>query len=164
MGKVIKQNTGSSNILEYHENKLKGLGYKFTKSRRIIMRVLSEDSKLLDADSIYMLAKSYEPKVGIATVYRTLELLTRLNLICRIILGSEKSYYMLSKDCRKETSIYMICDNCKRIIANNKCLNSSIKIRLRDDAEENILKNCKIKIDNYQVFFTGLCDKCSKQL
>jgi Fur family ferric uptake transcriptional regulator len=96
MRKVIKQHTDSSNILEYHENKLKELGYRFTKSRRIILRALSEGSKLLDADSIYMLVKRYDPKIGIATVYRTLELLTRLNLICRVFFGSEKSYYMLS--------------------------------------------------------------------
>ena len=68
--------------------------------------------------------------------------------------------YMLSDDCMKHTSVYMICDNCKSIITNNECLNHAIKIRLREDAEKNILDNCKLKIDNFQVVFKGLCDKC----
>ncbi|GAJ15907.1 unnamed protein product, partial [marine sediment metagenome] len=41
------------------------------------------------------------------------ELLNRLQIICRIIFGSGKTYYMLAKDCHKQTFIYMICNNCK---------------------------------------------------
>jgi Fur family ferric uptake transcriptional regulator len=105
--------------------------------------------------------KNVDPTIGVATVYRTLELLTRLKIVCRIILGSGRSYYMLSQECAKETFIYMICDNCKKIITNNQCLKSAVKVRLKENAEETILKNCKLQVDNYQILFTGLCDDCS---
>ena len=64
----------------------------------------------------------------------------------------------------KETLIYIICNNCKIIITNTECLKSVIRIRLKENAEETILKNCKLQVYNYQIFFTGLCDECRKSL
>lgn len=155
MARVKKSKIG------FWEDRLKELGYKSTKPRRAIINILSENQKLYKADEIYFMVKKSYPEIGIATVYRTLELLSRLNLICKISLGSDKSYYMLSRDCKKETAVYMICDNCGEIIVNNKCLQSAIRIRMVNDAEKHIFKNCKLKIDKYQIFFSGICDKCS---
>ncbi len=152
--------TNSEKSKKFWEDKLKTLGYKSTKPRKAIINVLSRNSNLYKADDIYFMVKKEHPEIGIATVYRTLELLSRLNLICKISLGSDKSYYMLSRNCKKETMVYMICDKCGTIIVNNKCLNSAIRIRMIDDAEKHIFKNCKLKIDKYQIFFSGICDKC----
>ncbi len=148
-------------ILTAQEKKLTRLGYRFTGQRRIILEALTSEHKLFDAESIFIKAKKMDPSIGIATVYRTLELLSRLNLICKVSVGVEKSMYMLAEDCEKETSVYMICDNCKKIITNNDCLKNALKIRLRDDAEKYILKNCNLKIDKFQVVFKGLCDECT---
>lgn len=147
--------------LSSQEKKLTRLGYKFTGQRRKILEALSSEHRLFDAESIFIKAKKTDPSIGIATVYRTLELLTRLNLICKVSVGTEKSMYMLADDCEKETSVYMVCDQCKKVITNNDCLKNALKIRLREDAEENILKNCNLKIDKFQVVFKGLCDECS---
>ncbi|MBM3707329.1 MAG: transcriptional repressor [Actinobacteria bacterium] len=163
MGEILKESPADyDGWLFILEKKLKDLGYKFTGQRKLILEALSSELKLFDAESVFMEARKADPSIGIATVYRTLELLSRLNLICKISVGMDKSMYMLSYDCRKETSVYMICDNCKRVITNNTCLKSAVKIRLKEDAEDNILKNCNLKIDKFQVVFTGLCDKCIK--
>ncbi len=146
---------------KYYEEKITNSGFKVTKPRDIIIEVLSGANNLLTADDVYMEVKNVDPSIGVATVYRTLELLTRLKIVCRIILGSGRSYYMLSRECAKETFIYMICNNCKKIITNNQCLQSAVKVRLRENAEETIMKNCKLQVDNYQILFTGLCDDCS---
>jgi len=146
---------------KYYEEKITNSGFKVTKPRDIIIEVLSGANNLLTADDVYMEVKNVDPSIGVATVYRTLELLTRLKIVCRIILGSGRSYYMLSRECAKETFIYMICNNCKKIITNNQCLQSAVKVRLRENAEETIMKNCKLQVDNYQILFTGLCEDCS---
>jgi len=166
MGKVLKDDLNNQNstseLLIILEKKLKKLGYKFTGQRRLILEILSSEPKLFDAESIFMEVKKIDPTIGIATIYRTLDVLSKLNLICKITVGLDKSMYMLSEDCRKELSVYMICDSCKKIITNNECLNSAIKIRLKEDAESSILKNCNLKIDKFQVVFSGLCDDCIK--
>ena len=163
MGKIIKEDFADySDKLMTLEKKLTNLGYKFTGQRKIVLQALGSDNKLFDADTIFMEVKKIDPSVGISTVYRALELLSRLKLICRISVGTDKSMYMLSDNCRKDTSVYMVCDNCKRIITNNECLNSAIIIRLREGAEKNIFKNCKLMIDKFQIVFSGLCEDCSK--
>lgn len=148
--------------IKYWETKLKEQGYKFSTPRKFILKLLREENRLLSADDIYMKLKELDSNIGIATVYRTLDLLHRLSLICKINVGTDKSLYMLSKKCKEEVSNYLICENCGKIVLNNKCLKSAIKIRLKDDAEKNIYDNCKLKINNFQVFFSGLCDKCSE--
>ncbi len=161
MAKIIKDGHKYNYLLEQQEKKLVQLGYKFTGQRKIIFETLLSEHRLFDAESVFIKAKEKDPSVGIATVYRTLELLSRLKLICKIDIGTEKSMYMLDVDCNKETSVYMICTNCKKVITNNDCLKSAVKIRLREDAEKNILENCNLKIDNFQVVFKGLCDDCN---
>lgn len=157
----VDKNIEEKNQEKYYEDKIASSGFKVTKPREIIIKILSKVSRLLTADDIYMEVKNEDPSIGVATVYRTLELLTRLKIVCRIILGSGRSYYMLSRECARETFTYMICNNCKKIITNNECLKSAVKVRLRENAEETILKNCKLQVDNYQILFTGLCDDCS---
>jgi len=158
---AVVDNIEENNQKKYYEDKITSSGFKLTKPRDIIMKILSRVSNLLTADDIYMEVKNEDSSIGIATVYRTLELLTRLKIVCRIILGSGCSYYMLSRECAKETFTYMICNKCKKIITNNQCLSSAVKVRLRENAEETILKNCKLQIDNYQILFTGLCEDCN---
>jgi len=158
----INDNLDEKNQKKYYADKITSSGFKVTKPRDVIISVLSGANNLLTADDVYMEIRNVDSSIGVATVYRTLELLTRLKIVCRIILGSGRSYYMLSRECAKETFIYMICNNCKKIITNNQCLKSAIKVRLRENAEETILKNCKLQVDNYQILFTGLCDDCSK--
>jgi len=163
MGEVLKENPESyDGLLLILEKKLKDLGYKFTGQRKLILEALSSKLELFDAESVFMKVRKADISIGIATIYRTLELLSRLNLICKINIGMDKSMYMLSEDCRKETSVYMVCDNCKRVITNNECLKNAVKIRLKENAEDNILKNCSLKIDKFQIVFTGLCDQCIK--
>jgi len=163
MGEVLKENPESyDGLLLILEKKLKYLGYKFTGQRKLILEALSSKLELFDAESVFMKVRKADISIGIATIYRTLELLSRLNLICKINIGMDKSMYMLSEDCRKETSVYMVCDNCKRVITNNECLKNAVKIRLKENAEDNILKNCSLKIDKFQIVFTGLCDQCIK--
>jgi len=159
--KISKKNLNNKRVNLFKE-KITKAGYKLTKSREAIIKIMGEASKLYDADSLYLRVKKDNLDIGIATVYRTLELLSRLQIICKITFGSGKTYYMLTEDCHKQTSIYMVCNNCKKIITNNKFLNNSIEVRLRDNAEKYILDNCNFKIENYQVLFTGLCDECNK--
>ena len=147
--------------VNFFEENLREKGYRYSRPRELILKVLHKNQKLLSADDIYMLLKEEEPSIGIATVYRTLELLSRLDLICRINMGTEKTMYMLSPNCREKLSSFLVCENCGKVVLDNPCLKNAIKVRLKDDAQENVYRNCKLKINNFQVFFSGLCDKCS---
>jgi Fur family ferric uptake transcriptional regulator len=142
------------------EDRLSDLGYKVTGPRKLILKLMEKQPSLVDAYQLFLEVRKKDPKIGIATVYRTLELLTRLKIVHRVSVGMDKSLYMLAGG-SKHASVYMVCEKCKSVIIDNECLKDAIKIRLKEGAEKNILKNCNIKIDNFQIAFTGLCDKCS---
>jgi len=142
------------------EKKLKQKGYRLTQPRKIILESLSRYEEPRTAENIYLMIQKQDSSIGLATVYRTLELLVELNLVAKISFGSDKSFYIFADTNTQNIPNYLICKKCGRIITNNKCLDNAIKIRLIEDAEKNIFKNCGIRIEGYQIFFAGLCDKC----
>ena len=64
---------------------LKEKGLKVTRQRLVVLEVLAEnDTKHLTAEEIYESVKVENPDIGLATVYRTVQLLLELELIDRI--------------------------------------------------------------------------------
>jgi Fur family ferric uptake transcriptional regulator len=73
-------------------------GLKMTEQRRIISRVLSEAQDHPDVESIYRRASSIDPKISIATVYRTMRLLEDANVIDRHDFGDGRARYEENRD------------------------------------------------------------------
>ena len=64
---------------------LKEKGLKVTRQRLVVLEVLAEnEEKHLTAEEIYDKVKVENPDIGLATVYRTIQLLSELHLIDRI--------------------------------------------------------------------------------
>lgn len=59
-------------------------GYRITQSRRAVIRVLLEDNGFASPSEIWERAVEYYPRIGLVTVYRTLDLLSRLGFVRRI--------------------------------------------------------------------------------
>ena len=66
------------------EQQLNTQGVRLTASRRIVMNIIVNSPKALTPLEIYDLARQQSTKLGLVTVYRTLEILERHNLIERI--------------------------------------------------------------------------------
>jgi len=58
-------------------------GLKMTDQRRIIAQVLSEASDHPDVDQVYRRAADLDPRISIATVYRTVRLFEEANILSR---------------------------------------------------------------------------------
>lgn len=58
-------------------------GLKMTGQRKIILRVLDEAADHPAVETVYERARSIDPSISMATVYRTLNLLDELNLVVR---------------------------------------------------------------------------------
>ncbi len=56
-------------------------GLRMTGQRRLIARILSDSEDHPDAESVYRRVKRIEPKVSLATVYRTLRLFAETGII-----------------------------------------------------------------------------------
>jgi Fur family ferric uptake transcriptional regulator len=68
-------------------------GMKMTGQRRIIAQVLSDSTDHPDVEQVYHRASEIDPKISIATVYRTLRLFDIANIINRHDFGDGRSRY-----------------------------------------------------------------------
>jgi len=64
-----------------------------TDQRRVISRVLSEAHDHPDVEQIYRRAVALDPKISIATVYRTMKLYEDANIIDRLDFGDGRARY-----------------------------------------------------------------------
>jgi Fur family ferric uptake transcriptional regulator len=68
-------------------------GMKMTGQRRIIARVLSEASDHPDVEEVYRRAVRLDPRISIATVYRTVRLFEEASILERRDFGDGRSRY-----------------------------------------------------------------------
>lgn len=73
-------------------------GMKMTEQRRVIARVLSDATDHPDVEQVYKRAVDIDPRISLATVYRTLRLLDVANIIDRLDFGDGRSRYEAADD------------------------------------------------------------------
>lgn len=71
-------------------------GLKMTGPRRVIARVLSEADGHPDVDELHRLAHKLDPRISLATVYRTVRLFEQHGILERRNLGSRRARYEMS--------------------------------------------------------------------
>jgi Fur family ferric uptake transcriptional regulator len=68
-------------------------GLKMTEQRRVIARVLSEAADHPDVEAVHRRASEIDPKISIATVYRTVRLFEEANILERHDFGDGRARY-----------------------------------------------------------------------
>jgi Fur family ferric uptake transcriptional regulator len=68
-------------------------GLKMTEQRRVIAQVLSESDDHPDVEALYRRATEIDPRISIATVYRTVKLFEEANILERHDFGDGRARY-----------------------------------------------------------------------
>src|SRR5579859_1960896 len=68
-------------------------GLKMTEQRRVIARVLSDSADHPDVEQVYRRATEIDPRISIATVYRTVRLFEEANILARHDFGDGRARY-----------------------------------------------------------------------
>lgn len=68
-------------------------GLKMTEQRRVIARVLASSPDHPDVDQLYQRASRLDPKISIATVYRTVKLFEEAGILARHDFGDGRARY-----------------------------------------------------------------------
>ncbi len=71
-------------------------GMKMTGQRRVIARVLSDASDHPDVEEVYRRALDIDPRISIATVYRTIRLFDEADIIDRLDFGDGRARYEIA--------------------------------------------------------------------
>ena len=139
-------------------HRFEGHASRLTAPREAILEFLSRSSKHMSAKEIYAsLHRSY-PGMGLSTVYRTLDLLARMGIVTKLILGDGQSRYEFKSSKKKDHHHHLICTTCGRIINYSEFLDEELSLIKK--TEERLAKKYDFKIFDHNIEFLGLCNKC----
>jgi Fur family ferric uptake transcriptional regulator len=135
---------------------LKKKGCKLTTQRRAVLDVLNEHrGEHLSTEEIYEKVKGKYPEIGLATVYRTVQLFEDMKIIDRLNFDDGCSRYELSSQGDDHHHHHLICDGCGKVL--------EVEEDLLDDLEKQIEQSYKFHITDHKVKFYGLCDECQQK-
>jgi len=153
-----KMTSLSDKEASWHYSKLSKYCCRLTKPRQAILDVLNYTGKHLHAEQIYKATSKLSPDVGLATIYRNLELLVRIGLVWKFDAGDNKARYEIAKRPEEGHHHHLICKKCNSIIDYSDSIDNEkdfIKVR-----EKNLANKYNFKIENHCIDFFGLCNKC----
>ena len=68
-------------------------GLRITEQRRIIARVISDSEDHPDVEELYARASAIDPRISLATVYRTVKLLEEAGILDKLEFGDGRARY-----------------------------------------------------------------------
>lgn len=127
---------------------------RLTPQRAAVVNVLIANADdHLSAEEIYMHTKELHKEIGLATVYRNLELLEKLEIIHRFDYGDGQSRYEIRLDDGEEHyHHHLICKKCGFIDEFHSDLLEAIEKRIEEEKDFEVTDHC--------LRFFGLCAKC----
>lgn len=139
--------------IEAIKKHLHAASYKLTPQREATVRVLLEhEEDHLSAEDVYLLVKSKSPEIGLATVYRTLELLSELKIVDKINFGDGVSRYDVRDEGETHHHHHLICTECGSV--------TEIKTYLLTDAEQFVQEEAQFEVHDHRLTFYGVCRDC----
>ena len=148
------ENMEYDSLLVKFKDILKHNNLKFTKQRESVLKIMYNNDDHFSPESLHTLLKESCPElnVGIATVYRTLNLLEDSDIVTSLSFGSSGKKFELGN---KPHHDHMICKMCDEII------------EFEDDAIENrqeeIADKYGFKLTSHMMQLYGICKKCQKK-
>jgi len=139
-------------------HRFEGHASRLTAPRQAILEFLSKSSKHQSAKEIYASLHRAYPDLGLSTVYRTLNLLARMGIVAKLSLGDGQSRYEFKSKKKEEHHHHLICTNCGKIIDYSEFLDE--ELRLVKKTEESLEKKYNFIIQDHNIEFLGICDKC----
>jgi Fur family ferric uptake transcriptional regulator len=127
-------------------------GHKLTPQRWAIINIfLLNKGRHLSADEVYSLLRQMDPKYGIATVYRTLDVLVDAEVLKKLEFGDGRSRFELN-DRRCHRHLHLVCVRCGQV--------SEFEDDLMDSIEAVVSQRAHFKVLDQVAKFYGLCTCC----
>lgn len=128
---------------------LRKKGYRLTPQRIMVVDVLHRVEHHISAEEIFNQVKSVYPYANISTVYRTLELMKKLDLITEVEMGDGcVRYHLLEKGHHH----HLVCSKCGKVM--------DMPESLLQELEKRLSRDYHFKADLKHIAVFGLCSDC----
>jgi Fur family ferric uptake transcriptional regulator len=123
---------------------------KMTPQRRAILKIIYRSKDHLTPADIYRRANAEYPGIGLVTTYRTIELLARLNLLCKVHSEEGCQNYLLRRPV--EHHHHLVCSICGTVKEFTDCNLS--------DIEQKLAMETGFAVNGHLLEFQGICPGC----
>lgn len=128
---------------------LRNRGLKLTQARNAVLQVLGAAPDHLRVTEVYRRARRIAPRIGLASVYRTMELLARLNLVRPVHMEHRHRHYARTD---KVHGHHLVCNGCGLVVEFSDC-------RV-DRLARSLARRTRFLIDDHSIELYGRCPKC----
>ncbi|MBO8167585.1 MAG: transcriptional repressor [Thermoanaerobacteraceae bacterium] len=151
---MIQQlNKGDNQVKKIYEL-LKENDFKITPQRKVILNLFFDRiGEHLSAEEVYNILQENHPEIGLATVYRTLDLFAELDVLQKMSFDDGKNRYELNNN-EIHHHHHLICVDCGKV--------TEFSDDLLEALEEQITRKTKFKINDHKVKFYGICKDCQE--
>jgi Fur family ferric uptake transcriptional regulator len=127
---------------------LKAAGHKLTPQRRAVVAAVLKADKSVTPQQLHRLLADDHPEIGLVTVYRTLDVLNQLGLLCEFQPeGAAKSF----KTGPAEHHHHLVCRTCGEVVNFGHCPH---------ELETALERETGFRITDHRLEFSGFCRAC----
>jgi Fur family ferric uptake transcriptional regulator len=131
---------------------LQRAGHRSSAPRAAVVDLLGRQQCVLSAREISDRLHDDGTPVGIATVYRTLELLTRMRLVQRLDMGTDPARYERALPGGDHHHHHLVCEECSEVTAfDDPGLERAI---------DRLSRELDYRVGDHDVVLRGLCPDC----
>ena len=124
-----------------------------TKQRQLILEIIERSDEHLDAEQIYEQAREISPRISLSTVYRNLQLFTKVGLLAEHQFNGIRRRYEIAA---RPGHHHLMCIGCGRIFEFSCPSSSGLQIR--------ITKEKGFRVTDAEVRLVGYCPECQRRL
>jgi Fur family ferric uptake transcriptional regulator len=127
-------------------------GHRLTPQRMLVIDALHNADKHISAEELYRQLHSHYPYANISTVYRTLELLKKLDLVTETNFGEGRVRYHVAE---KGHHHHLVCRSCGSII--------DLEERALYPLKDTLFQRYGFDADLRHLAISGECRKCRRK-
>ncbi|HBJ81337.1 Fur family transcriptional regulator [Pseudothermotoga sp.] len=143
-------------LYESLRKELRSKKYRMTAQREIVLKVFAESGERhLGAEDVYRKLVEKRYRISKATVYRTVELLSKLGFLRRLEFGEGIYRYELAAPDAETLHQHIVCKACGEVI--------EVDEKIVKDLVKNVEAKTGYVINDYDIKFYGLCPKCQNR-
>ena len=124
-------------------------GMRVTNQRSLVIEIIRQGQGHPDADEIYRLAREKEPRISLSTIYRTLQMLKKLDLVEELHFDEGHHHYEIKPS---DEHHHLLCLGCGKVVEFNYPLARYVKKRIPEAKDFDIIKT--------EVRMSGYCSQC----
>ncbi|WP_347490504.1 Fur family transcriptional regulator [Desulfoscipio sp. XC116] len=144
-----------ANTIEF-ESVLRSSGYKLTAQRQALLEIIeATKGRHLCTEEIFDEVRKNFSSIGLATVYRNLQLFEKLGLVHHILLGDGCMRFQIIDAQEKHRHHHLVCEICSGVM--------DVEEDMLETIEKKLLLEMGFTVRDHKVQFFGICKECAKE-